>query len=371
MDVYVLNQNFEIVSIVDSYTSFIWTDRFYKAGDFELYLPTSKKALETYIPGYYLWNKNSEHMMIIEDIKTTSDVEDGNNLTITGRSLESILDRRIIWDSIELSGSLQGDTSDVDEKKWGFYKIIYDNFIITSIPERAIPNFIFEFSNDPAITTLTIEAQYNGENIYDVLTKVCEENHIGFKITLNTENQFVFQFYTGVDRSYIQNDYPFIIFSPNFENIINSEYRETRSNYKNVALVAGEGEGSQQKKAVAGDEASSGLNRRELYMTSSSEEKGDKYIAQLKESGVEELKKYKIEKVIEGEVETTKVFIYKEDYYMGDIVELEDEYGRQSRTRVIEFVMNQDDEGYKSYPTFEVVDDDEENVSEQAGGENG
>ena len=60
MEVYVLNTNFETVAVVDSYTSFIWTDRFYKAGDFELYMPTSSWALATYIPGYYLWNKEKK-----------------------------------------------------------------------------------------------------------------------------------------------------------------------------------------------------------------------------------------------------------------------------------------------------------------------
>lgn len=369
MEVYVLNRNFETVAIIDSYTSLIWTDRYYQAGDFELYLPTSTEALNIFVPDYYLYNKDSEHLMIIEDIKTTSDVEDGNNLTVTGRSLESILDRRIVWNPVELSGSLQGVVE--GEAPGGIYKLIYDNIILTSIPERAIPNFIFEPSTDPAITSLSLEAQYNGDNIYEIITKVCEENHIGFKITLNSENQFVFKLYTGTDRSYSQNEESFVVFSPHFENIINSEYRETRSGYKNVMLVVGEGEGSSRKEAIAGKESSSSLDRREAYLSSSVEEKNQsKYIEQLKENGTEELKNYKIERVIEGEVETTKIFIYKEDYYMGDIVELEDEYGRQSRTRVIEFVMNQDDDGYKAYPTFEVVDDeDEEIVSEQSGGE--
>lgn len=36
MDVTVLNTNLDAVSIVDVYESFIWTDRYYEYGDFEL-----------------------------------------------------------------------------------------------------------------------------------------------------------------------------------------------------------------------------------------------------------------------------------------------------------------------------------------------
>ena len=46
---------------------------------------------------YYLQSKESEHVMIVEKIQITSDTEDGNHVTVTGRSLESILDRRIVW----------------------------------------------------------------------------------------------------------------------------------------------------------------------------------------------------------------------------------------------------------------------------------
>lgn len=357
MEVYVLNRNFETTSIVDSYTSLIWTDRFNKAGDFELYLPTSKENLDRFQPDYYLWIKNSEHMMIIEDIKTTSDTEEGNNLTVTGRSLESILDRRIVWESTEFDGSLQD----------AIETLIDGNITAPSITERAISNFIFEASTDPAITTLTLEAQYNGETLYEIITNLCEEKKIGFKVTLNDSNQFVFKLYNGSDRSYEQTDNVFVVFSPRFENIINSEYREIKSEYKNIMLVYGKDSKGKEKTVAAGDVESTGLDRRETYFQANDKaEKTGNFENQLKEKGVEELKKYKVKKEFEGEVETTKMFIYGIDYFLGDIVELEDEYDRQKKTRVVEFVMNQDDEGYKAYPSFEIVDDDEteETISE-------
>ena len=352
MEIYILNKRFEMVSIVDSYTSLIWTDRYYKAGDFEIYIPTSRENLDKFVPDYYLWDRDSDHMMIIENIKTTSDIDEGNNLTVSGRSLESILERRIVWNQTEISGSFQNCIK----------RLINENVISPASSKRAISNFIFVDSIDPAITTLTIDAaQYDGENLYDIICKLCEDKKVGFKITLNSSNKFEFRLYVGADRSYSQNTNPFIVFSPQFENIINSEYRESKSVFRNVALVAGEGEGTERKKAEAGDVNLTDLDRREVFIssdlsTNNGEISDSVYINQLKEKGVEELKNHKTEKIFEGEVETSKIFIYKRDYFMGDILELEDEYGRQSRTRVIEFIRNQDNNGFKAYPSFEVVD---------------
>ena len=97
MEIYVLNTNFESVAVVDEFESLIWTDRYDEAGDFELYMSMDKRLLEYLRKDYYLWNADSEHMMIIEGINIVSDVEEGNKLIVSGRSLESILDRRIIW----------------------------------------------------------------------------------------------------------------------------------------------------------------------------------------------------------------------------------------------------------------------------------
>ena len=97
MEFTVLNQNFEKIYILETYESLIWVDKFNEPGTFELYGPVSNDLLEYFKPNNYLTNDESEHVMIVEDISIESDVEDGNKIKIIGRSLESILDRRIIW----------------------------------------------------------------------------------------------------------------------------------------------------------------------------------------------------------------------------------------------------------------------------------
>lgn len=253
MDLLVLDKDLDAICVIDTYTSLIWTDRYYKAGDFELCFPASKEILEFIKQDYYLYNKESEHVMIIEQIMIETDTEDGNKLTISGRSLESILDRRVVWGLKTLSGSFQN----------GIESLLNDCIISPSKPTRQITNFIFEASEDTAITDLTLEAQYTGDNLYDVISKACEERGVGFKVILNDNKQFVFSLYSGLDRSYDQTELPFVVFSPNFDNLISSNYLETKSGLKNVTLVGGEGEGQARRYTAVGDVL--GLDRREMF----------------------------------------------------------------------------------------------------------
>lgn len=253
MNLLILDKSLQVVAILDTYNSLIWTDRFQEAGDFEIYRPMDRFAMEFIKKGYYLWREDSEHVMIIEKLLIESDSEDGDRVTVTGKSLESILSRRVVWGLKTLTGNFQD----------GIKTLLDENIISPTKPERKIENFIFEASTDSRITSLKIDTQYTGDNLYDVIKGLCKEQNIGFKVTLNPSNQFVFKLYAGEDRSYGQFKNPYVVFSPNFDNIINSNYTEDDSSFKNVTLVGGEGEGASRRYTAVGD--TSGLDRRELF----------------------------------------------------------------------------------------------------------
>ena len=315
----------------------------------------------TYIKqDYYLQNRESEHVMIIEKIRITSDSEDGDHITVTGRSLESILNRRIIWGQKIVKGNLQNSIQ----------TLLNENIITPSDANRKIDNFVFEMSDDPAITSLKIDSQYTGDNLYDVINKICSERAIGFKITLNEKKQFVFKLYSGADRSYEQTVNPYIIFSPKFDNIINSNYMESKSALKTVTLIGGEGEGSSRKYTVVG--GGKGLNRREIFTDArdiSSDVTDDsgqqttlsdaEYIAQLQQRGNEKLAENTDVTSFEGQVETTVMFKYGEDFFNGDVVQIANEYGHETRARIVEIVISEDETGMFVYPTFKIVEQQE------------
>lgn len=357
MELLILDTSFKSVALVDTFESLIWTDRYSEAGDFEIYTHADKNLFKIYQQDYYLFNKDSEHMMIIESVEIETDTEDGNKLKIEGRSLESMLDRRIIWTQT---------TFEETGLETAISTLLNDAIINPKDSARKIPNFVYEESGDPSINDIKLTAQYTGDNLYEVIIDICLSNKLGFKVTLDEYNQFVFKLYKGVDHSYGQTERPYVVFSPNFENIINSNYLESKKTLKTITLVAGEGEGTSRRTATVG--SGSGLDRRELFTDARdiSSTNGDKtisasaYMKLLQTRGQEKLAENKTTKTFEGEVEATILFRYGKDFKMGDIVQLVNEYGIEHTTRIIEMVMTQSTDEVSSYPTFEVIDEDSE-----------
>lgn len=360
MDIYVLNKDFESVSVIDAFESFIWTDRYNACGDFEIYSYMSMNMLDVAQRDYYLWIQESEHMMVIDERVITSDIEGGNKLKISGTSLEFLLDRRVIWKQTVLSGNLQE----------AIKQLLDENVMNPEIDDRTGTNLIFQESTDPRITELTVEAQFTGTSLYDAVKSLCEAENLGFKIILNDENQFVFSLYMGEDRSYAQEDNPYVVFSPEFDNVVNSNYLESNSALKNVALIAGEGEGADRKTAIVGE--ARGWDRREIFIdardiSSTVDNKtitDAEYTKQLEQRGLERLKEYIFVQTFEGEMETTRGFVYGRDFFVGDTVQIMNEYQIEASARIDEMIFAYDESGYTVVPTFTVITDDEETEGE-------
>ena len=372
MEAIVLNADLEAVGIVDVYKSFIWTDRYNECGDFEI-SSTFKHGIPDYIQKeYYLVNPDSEHVMIVESISINTDTEEGPTFLFKGESLESLLKRRIVWTKTVFEAK-DGVKPNLQN---GIKKLITDSVINPAMAVRKIDNFIFEESNDPKITELTFEAQYLGEELYDIISKLCKENDIGFKITLNDNQQFVFKLYAGVDRSYgtdekPQTMNPYVIFSPRFDNILNTNYLDSNESFKNVTLVGGETERnangediSRDTYVVALDGFYAGLTRREIFTDANNVNRNigsddalseDQYQAHLRRAGIDTLIEHTVVTAFEGEVAPTSMYEYKKDYFIGDIVQIEDEYGHEGRAYISEYIMSCDEQGVSAYPTYVTI----------------
>lgn len=349
-----MNTSFSILSCLDSFESLVWNERFNSPGDFELVVDASLDTLNDLQIDNYLEILDSDKTMIIESFGADTDNESGNYIKFKGRTLESILDRRIVWNQTSFSGNVQN----------GIKKLIIENVINPSDSTRRIPNFIFEDSTDSAITSLRIEeTQFTGDNLLEVVEAICAVCSIGFKI-IRRGIQFVFKLIAGKDRSTAQTVLPQVVFSPKNDNLYSAKRSVNKQNYKNVVLVAGEGEGAARKKASYG--SVSGLDRRELFVDardiSSNEGMEDEipasqYTQMLIERGKSKLTDYIIEQETESEVDTTAgaMFEFQRDYFMGDIVEIESVLGERSLSRVVEMTRVCSGSETSTYPIFEQI----------------
>lgn len=234
MELLVLNKIFDTVAIIDVFESFNWTDRYNEAGDFELTILATTQRMQIIKTDYYLYFQRSAHLMIIEDIEIITDVEDGDRIKVTGRSLESILDRRVILEKTTFKENASFQNA--------ILKILNDSLGSNAPEWRVIPDFIVSSSSNSAITSLKLDggAQYNGEYVYDVVVDLCKLKKVGFRVLLNASNKFVFSLYVGADHTSTNQSSIPVIFSPYFENITNTTYYKSTKTLKTINYVTGE-----------------------------------------------------------------------------------------------------------------------------------
>ena len=380
MEFMVLDKNYDGITMIDTFTSAIWTVRYDEAGDFEIYTPVRLDYIQAMQIGNYLWNRDSDRLMVIETVEIETDAEEGPQLIVTGRSLESILDRRIVTSSQNFSGNLQS-----------VLFAIIQNEVISSGGIRRIPGFSLKTSSDSRITSISIsELSIRGENVYDVVCSLCQANKVGWRILPKGAGGFEFELYVGVDRSYAQSVNHYVTFSPSFENLLNSNYIKSFKSYKNSIYAVG----TYQKEVILQNKykddngewvveeqttyeetevvtwqysetaTPSGLARREMFIDNggvNDGEQGGEYAtwnAVNKEKAIAELGEHQTTTAFEGELEATRQYIYGEDFSIGDIVQVENEFGITGTVYISEIVFSQDANGITITPTFTSTEDE-------------
>lgn len=241
-EVYILDSDFSALGVIDEFLSCIWTERYSKAGDFELFCPVNDKTTALlYRPAddltdRYAMIKDSDTYMVIENVLLTTDSEDGDRYTVTGRSIESVLDRRVIWDryfaenvpiSTIVSALVTRNATNPSEsaRRLGIFRPSGEAWFLNS--------------SRNAQKQLKI-AEYYGQNLYDTIVELCEANHIGFRAVPKAGGKFQLQLYDGADRSYGQFINPFVVFSEKFDNLLQSRWQKNTAGLKNYILVRGD-----------------------------------------------------------------------------------------------------------------------------------
>lgn len=338
------DQNFIRLGAIDNYKSLIWTSRYYEHGDFEIVTGVSAKNIAMFKVGNYVTREDDDNVGIIESVGVDITEEDEETLIIYGRFSTQILGRRIIANQTQVNGRVSD----------AIYHLINDAIINPTITQRKIDNFILGDYTNPN----KISAQFTGKNLYAVISDICLQYGLGLKVTLNDNNEFVFQLYEGVDRSYDQTENPYMVFSDTYDNLLNAQYQKNAQNLITNVLAAGEGEGDARKMIWVSNEADpTGLERYEFFDDSRNISSNDgeipesEYMNQLAEAGKENLSSY--ETKFAGQVDFNNVR-FKEDINLGDICTIENsKLGKSFNTRIIEVIESVDESGkYSIIPTF-------------------
>lgn len=346
MDLYLLDNKFQVVAVIDDYESLIWAKRYFEFGDCELYVGATSEYLSIIKKGCYLMRNDDDMICRIKSIELDTDAEEGNHLIIVGHDCRSILSQRVIW--------FQTNVRKITVEKY-IRKLVSENVVDPTIDERKVDNFTL--GDEVGLTDEIKEQQVTYKPLDEKIIELCKAYGYGTRVSFNDDNEFVFEVYKGLDRSYNQDENDHVVFSSEFDNIISSKYISDDTGLRNVALVAGEGEGSERKRYSYGK--AEGLNRYELFVDandlSSNVEEGETidYTEAMKARAIEALAEYGTVESFEGEVEPNYSYKYGTDYNLGDIVQVKNDYGVEASARITEVIETFDNNGYSVVPTFQ------------------
>lgn len=348
LNLYVYDRSFTMIGVVERYTSLIWSDRFDEPGDFELTVIYDQELRNLLVQDRYVTTDYTDRYAIIEKIEISKD-EDGNaEMIITGRTLECMLERRIILNKLEF-----GKNNTPENLQNSIRTILNNNLITPEDANRIFPNFVFLENHSERVSSLTIvDESFDKTNVFDAISGLCEEKHLGFKIEINSSHQYVFSLYKGTDRS------ADVLFSPYYDNLNNSEYFSDFEKYKNFAYIP-KNENSYLE-ATNSSIVPSGYNRIETSFDetelkdNSKDELSDE---ELIRKAVQKLNlECKKETGIDGEIIPDVFYTYRTDYFVGDKVMIENEYGDSEPVYISEIVITYDENGLSIIPTFKMID---------------
>ena len=346
------NDSFSRIGIIDNAKSVIWVKRYNTTGEFEIYIRASSELLQLFQGDIFLTRDDSTVTMYAEKIQLNTDDENGNYLIISGRSAECILGLRVVKQAVFTATTTTAET--ILRSVVGDFTPAGTN---PGVGERR--KFPFLSLGEQQGWQDLLTRQFTGKNLLELVSELCNEYNYGFELTF-TGTGFVFNLYKGTDRSFAQNENTFVVFSPEFENLGNTEYTNDKTNFANAAFVAGEGEGAARKIFYWYTRDTSALGIREIWVdarnTSSNTEAGqltpEEYRLMLKAQGWEAVMQHKVLTTFNGAILNYNAYTYGVDYNLGDKVSIKNEYGITGNANITEITEVEDESGYNLIPTL-------------------
>ena len=309
MELIFLDEQFQNIGApVDDYTSLQWIRRYGKCGQFTLHLSPSE--YEMAISAAFIYNNAADETAIITSRQYISGPDE--HIKLSGYMLEHMLTWRMPESPETAEGNLEQEIMRIVEK--------------------------FAMSNERAIPKLELGAQLGiGNHISDQITNksigawlytALTPLGLSYKIHYDySRDKLIFSLWSGKNRTQEQTENLHAVFSPEFENISDTEYWIDDGNYRNFAYISGkDAEGN--PLLVTVDNITNSEYRREIAITPGGiklrDDLGNPLSPQqievvLMQKGIEELARYKHIVKAAGELHDTPALAYRTGYDLGDL----------------------------------------------------
>ena len=303
----VYDKNLNRIGVVETWVSLLWSEGYNTIGEFCIEVQQTEELARLLKVGNYVGRSDFKTLCLIRSIE----VKD-NEIVANGHPAANILSERVSTEVINNQNA-----------------------------EEALRNLVANMNEWNCVSLGNVagfedvfERQISDKTLAKYCEEICAEFDMGFILRHDkTNKKLLFEVYRPEINKNLK-------YATKFGNLAEVVYSEADTKYKNVAVVAGEGEDKERITVYAGDIESVGTERRELYVDARSvqkkpEDTDETYRQKLYDFGLEKLAE-------NAKIQNISVQIDAEDFgkkvELGDIVTcILDDIGVKLQTRIIGF----------------------------------
>lgn len=353
------------VKLIENYDSLIWNERFNTVGDFELQAGDAASFLTLLPEGQRVSLRESNIAMVVETHKIERKKNQPQKITITGRSFESILDRRVallsvaansadwrlsgakipsdiayyIIDQICQVGSL--DANDI----FPAAQVVFDapaDYLTNSGPAK-----LFSVAKGNLLGTVLalLQSSSKADATTTPATPTLVPKGIRAVRPAAGITPIHIQMYFGTDRSAT------VYFDATRDLLDDGTYLFSKVASADTAYVIGPATAAKVNKAAV---ATSGFARRVVLVDGITS--GEVVAATLQTLAEQSLAEAPQTVLFDGSINADlSPYKYNVDYFLGDTVKLVGDYGLNQLATVTEYIRAEDATGTKGYPTLVTI----------------
>ena len=313
---------------------------YYDVGEFEVYAPATSRNLEALQKGRFIKIPNKRFIWYITAIKYTFNAEGVRMISATGYEAKWLLNKRIILNPKELQGTITN----------AVYGLVNNALGVGAPIERKINGFTV--NNDNLLIDISGTQAPRG-NLLEFVNNLLKTYNCGSQVVYENETLKYLIINGAVKTNSVK-------FSQSLDNLLASEYLEDDKELASYALVVSTVE--EIDYTLEHGTGATGIDRAEILVSSNLNTKyedangveqettptSDLYKGWQQQEAINELTKHITIKEVTGELDLVNSnYEFDEDYFIGDLVRVQDDYFNYFfNTRILKYTIKQDAKGY-------------------------
>lgn len=308
---------------------------YYDVGEFEVYARATKSNLAALQKGRFIKIPNKRFIWYVTAVKYTFNASGARMISVTGKEAKWLLNKRIIATPKELQGTITN----------AVYELVDRNLGTGANAARKIVGFEVD-TNDLLIDISGTQAPRG--NLMKFVNTLLKTYNCGSQVIYENE-KLIYKILNGSVKT------GSVKFSQSLDNLLSSEYLNDDTEKATVAQIISTVEEVDYTQIY--DTGATGIDRGEILVSSNLNTKyvdangveqettptSDLYKGWQIEEGKNELTNHKTQIEVKGELDLKNSrYEFDNDYFIGDLVRVQDEYfNYYFNTRILKFMFKQ------------------------------